>query len=353
MPPRMSRFSHALTLLPVALVASTLVALGGSAAQPALTSASSTLVAAKQSSGAWPRKQRSDTVKPAGRATVHVATLNLKNTMSQSGVTHDIRQVINKGGPSVIGFQERGGSKGQMLRALPKHWSLVMPTGRSGTDLNPIAFDRRVWKLKNSFSSLLTNNTWRRNRGNIAIDQYAVVANLKHRITGQVVRAASFHMPPEIHSRSGAPRYGPRVEAFWRMAGSVDRLGRRTPQGVQFLAMCDCNVAASRDNTDKLLRGKIIRPLDLVTNYDVRAPTRGKTIDYVMTPRDDNFDIVDAIKLDGGLVTDHPAIVTKLKESKAAYRERTTYEVASLFLTREQQDQAAQSEPVEAEPAQP
>ncbi|CAN5442316.1 hypothetical protein BH11ACT8_BH11ACT8_27390 [soil metagenome] len=281
--------------------------------------------------------KRADTERVDSRATVHVATLNLKSSLSQSAVAHDIHQVISQGGPSVIGFQERGGSRAQMLAALPSSWTLVMPSNKSGTDLNPVAFDSRVWELRNSFPSLLTDHTWRRSRGNIAIDQYAVVANLRHRETGQTIRAVSFHMPPSIHSRSGGPNYGlrPRVEAFWRMAASVDRLAKATPDTAQFVAMCDCNVGVQRDSTNKLLEGKVIEPLDLVTNYDVRDTTKGMSIDYVMTPRDETFALVDAVKINGGLITDHPAIVSKLKESKSAYRDRTLVDVAGLLFARE------------------
>jgi len=263
----------------------------------------------------------------SGRADFRVATLNLKNTLGSAAVAHDIRLVINAGDPSIIGFQERGGSKQAMLAALPAHWALKMPTNHSGSDLTPIAFDTRIWKARKSWASLLTGDTWRRARGNVAIDQYAVVALLEHRETGHVVRVASFHMPSQIHNKStGGPNFGQldRVHAFWRMAASVRRLAPRTRNpGLQFVAVCDCNVSETRDVTELLVRGKITKPLDLATNYSAEEAGKRRSIDYVMAQRDKNFRIVGWESIDGGLITDHPAVVATFREGKGAWHERT------------------------------
>ena len=247
-----------------------------------------------------------------------VATLNLKNTMGRAAVAADVRRVIDRGGASVIGFQERGGSRAAMRAALPRHWALRMPRSRSGTDLNPIAFDKRVWRARNSWPALLAEDTWRRHSGRVAIDQYAVVAQLEHRRSGHLIRAASFHMPSEIHNRrSGGPnwRREQRVEAFWRMARHVRRLARRTPDRAQFVAMCDCNVKASRDRSDKLLRGKITRPLRLESNYSAAGADNSWQVDYVMGERLADFRIV-ASRSITDLRTDHPAVIAKFRKRR-------------------------------------
>ena len=73
-----------------------------------------------------------------------MATLNLRKGMRVEGMRHDIRQVIG-GGASVVGFQERLFSRPALRAALPKSWTLLMPSGPTGTDDNPIAFDKDVW----------------------------------------------------------------------------------------------------------------------------------------------------------------------------------------------------------------
>lgn len=260
------------------------------------------------------------------RAQVQIATFNLLNTLSPASVTHDIRRLIDLGGPSIIGFQERGGSKRAMKAALPADWRLVMPRDKPGTDLNPIAFDQSVWRHLQSRPALLTDHTWRRSPGNVAVDQYAVVVKLKHRQSGRIIRMANFHMPSEIHNKqTGGPnfRLRDRVEAFWRMSASVRKLAETTPSAAQFVATCDCNVRADLDRTDQLIDGKITDPEMLRTNYDVEAPGQRRSIDYVMTERREALRLKSWVYLDeGGFYTDHPAVIGKLKESRGSFRDR-------------------------------
>lgn len=270
--------------------------------------------------------KRADTDRSKRRARVRIATFNLRNTLSPASVSHDIRRLINLAGPTAIGFQERSGSKHAMKAALPSHWRLVMPRDKPGNDLNPIAFDQRVWRHLQSRPALLTDHTWRRNRGNMAVNQYAVVAKLKHRETGRIIRMANFHMPSEVHNKgTGGPNYRlrDRVEAFWRMSASVRKLADKTPKSAQFVATCDCNVRADLDRTDQLIRGKVTDPERLRTNYDVEAPGKRRSIDYVMTDRRAALRLKSWVYLDeAGFRTDHPAVIGTLKESKASFRDR-------------------------------
>ncbi len=245
---------------------------------------------------------------PAGR--FGVATLNLRKGMRVAGMRHDIRPVIG-GGASVIGFQERLFSRPALRAALPKDWTLLMPKGPTGTDDNPIAFDKDVWKLEKTWSVLLTGTTWRRYSGRIAHDQYGVAAVLRHRASGHVIRSVSFHLPNHLHNRrTGGPNYANRrgVEAMWRMASRIRSLEQDTPDAHQFVAMCDCNVTANRDTTDDLVRGRITRPLRLETNYSADDHRRGSGIDYVMAERHSDFRIR-SFHSYRHLVTDHPGIV--------------------------------------------
>jgi hypothetical protein len=247
-----------------------------------------------------------------------VASLNLKNTMSRGAIARDINEVIREARPSVIGFQERGGTRRAMRAALPAHWALRMPTNRAGTDLNPIAFNKRVWKPGGSWPIALATKTWRRNTGKIAIDQYGVVSTLRHRHSGHVIRAISFHMPSEIHNRrSGGPNWHhrDRVEAFWRMAGNVRDLARSAPKRVQFIAMCDCNVNASRDLSDQLVRGRISGPLRLESNYSAGGRRPGWQVDYVLGERRAPYRIVNWQTITD-LNTDHPAVITKFRKRR-------------------------------------
>ena len=243
-----------------------------------------------------------------------VVSVNVRHTLPRDAVIHDVRAVIRRAKPSLIGFQERGGSKPVLRAALPDHWGLVMPNRRrSATDNNPIAYDTRVWSRLDGRARVLTKRTWRRSNGRWAGTQYAVVAELQHRETGHTVRAVSFHMPPRIHDlRSGGPnwRLQDRVEAFWRMAAAVRDLARTTPPGTQFIAMCDCNVHFHRDRTPLLVRGKLARPLRLEHNYSAGRRGPGRQIDYVMAQRRAPFRIVDGWALHG-LRTDHPAVLAR------------------------------------------
>lgn len=239
-----------------------------------------------------------------------VATLNLRKGMRVAGMRHDIGRVLD-GGASVVGFQERLFSRPALRASLPKSWTLLMPSGPTGTDDNPIAFDRDVWKLQRTWSALLTGTTWRRYAGQIAHDQYGVVAVLRHRASGHVIRAVSFHLPNHLHNRrTGGPNYANRrgVEAMWRMAHRVRSLGDGAPEAHQFVAMCDCNVTENRDTTDHLVTGRITTPLRLESNYSAAGRNGGSGIDYVMGERDSDFRIR-SYRAYRNLVTDHPGIV--------------------------------------------
>ncbi len=251
---------------------------------------------------------RERTSGPAGR--FHVATLNLRKGMRVAGMRHDIGRVLD-GGASVIGFQERLFSRPALRASLPKSWTLLMPSGPTGTDDNPIAFDKRVWELQRTWPVLLTGKTWRRQTGRVAHDQYGVVAVLRHRASGHVIRSVSFHLPNHLHNRrTGGPNYANRggVQAMWRMAHRIRALGQAAPEGHQFVAMCDCNVTADRDTTDALLRGRIIKPLGLKSNYAVKGRGPGSGIDYVLAERGEPFRIK-TYRSYTDLVTDHPGVV--------------------------------------------
>ncbi len=252
-------------------------------------------------------RSRAAAAGPAKRFSV--ATLNLRGGMRVAGMRHDIGQVIG-GGASVVGFQERLSSRPALRASLPTSWTLLMPSGPTGTDDNPIAFDKNVWDLQQTWPVLLTGKTWRRYSGRIAHDQYGVVAVLRHRASGHVIRAVSFHLPNHLHNRhTGGPNYANRrgVEAMWRMAHRIRLLDENAPEGHQFVAMCDCNVTENRDTTDALVKGRITRPLALETNYSADAHN-GSGIDYVMAERDSDFRI-DSFRSYRHLVTDHPGIV--------------------------------------------
>ena len=250
---------------------------------------------------------------PAGRFSV--ATLNLRKGMRVPGMRHDINRVLS-GGASVIGFQERLFSRPALRASLPKSWTLLMPDGPTGTDDNPIAFDKDVWKLEKTWSALLTGKTWRRQTGRIAHDQYGVVAVLRHRASGHVIRAMSFHLPNHLHNRrTGGPNYRNRggVTAMWRMAARVRYIARDAPEAHQFVGLCDCNVTENRDTTDHLVKGRITRPLRLETNYTGRKG--GSGIDYVMGERASDFRIR-SFRSYRKLVTDHPGIVATFKRKR-------------------------------------
>ena len=253
------------------------------------------------------------TSKKKERRGFRIATLNLNHTLSRRQMRADILKMINTRHPTVIGFQERRDTRRAMRAALPEHWALRMPVKKPGTDDNPIAFDTRVWKSKHSWPRLLAGKTWRRNSGQTAIDQYGVVTVLEHRKTGHKVRAISFHMPNLIHNRStGGPNYREpqRLGAFWRMAASVREVGKSTPKDQQFVALCDCNVTESKDNSSKLVRGKITRPLKLENNYSAAGYKLGWRIDYVMSQRSARYRIA-GWKVMHRLHTDHPGVVTR------------------------------------------
>jgi hypothetical protein len=239
-----------------------------------------------------------------------VATLNLKKGMRVAGMRHDIAQVLD-GDASVIGFQERLFSRPALRAALPKSWTLLMPKGPTGTDDNPIAFDKKVWEVEKTWAPLLTGTTGRRYSGRIAHDQYGVAAVLRHRKTGHTIRALSFHLPNHLHNRrSGGPNYANRrgVEAMWRMASRIRSIEEDTPDAPHFVAMCDCNVTANRDTTDNLVKGRITKPLRLETNYSADKHRRGSGIDYVMGERASDFRI-HSFHSYRNLVTDHPGVV--------------------------------------------
>jgi len=72
--------------------------------------------------------------------------------------------------------------------------------------------------------------------------------------------------------------------------------------------MCDCNVTASRDTTDALLKGRIIKPLRLKSNYAVKGRGPGSGIDYVLAERRAAFRIA-SYRSYTDLATDHPGVV--------------------------------------------
>jgi hypothetical protein len=250
------------------------------------------------------------------RSNFRIATLNLVHTLGPAAVRHDVRKMIATRRPTVIGFQERRDTKRVLRAALPDHWALRMPTTADGTDDNPIAFDKRVWKEKHSWPRLLAKRTWRRNTGQQAIAQHGVVTVLKHRGTGHVIRAVSFHMPNLIHNRAtGGPNWSERerLGTFWRMSDNLRELARATPKKHQFVALCDCNVTESRDHSRQLVKGQITRPLGLENNYSAAGYRFGWRIDYVMAERRSPFRIVDW-KVMHDLRTDHPGVVTRFRK---------------------------------------
>jgi hypothetical protein len=265
-------------------------------------------------SPAQAREDSASSTRAAGKLPVRfsVATLNLRKGMRVAGMRHDIGRVMS-GGPSVIGFQERLFSRPALRASLPKSWTLLMPKGPTGTDDNPIAFDKRVWKLEKTWAALLTGKTWRRQTGQVAHDQYGVVAVLRHRRTGHTIRAVSFHLPNHLHNRrTGGPNYRNMggVRAMWRMASRIRDLKDGARPRHQFVGMCDCNVTENRDLTDNLVKGRITEPLRLETNYSGRKG--GSGIDYVMAERKSPYRI-DSFQMYRRLVTDHPGIVATFR----------------------------------------
>lgn len=277
------------------------------------------LVAALSPAQASSSSARSGAGQAAARGVTpgfQVASLNLAKGMSVREVRADFRNVVGHTNTSVIGFQERLFSRKLMRKALPKHWRLLMARkGPTGVDDNPIAFNMRKWKLKNSWVKKLSGHDWNRNSGRTAHDQYGMVGVLKHRKTKHVIRVISFHLPPGIHNRStGGPnwRYDQRVKAAWDMAATVRKVKRRAPKRQQFIAACDCNVTHSKDTTDKLVKGKVTGPLRLATNYSVGGYRPGWRIDYVMAERRSPFQMK-GWRSFRDLNTDHPGIVARFK----------------------------------------
>jgi hypothetical protein len=269
-------------------------------------------------SSAAAQKQAQDKTQKKKTSGYRIATLNLENGMSARSMRHDVLKVIGTRHPTVIGFQERRDSRPALRAALPKGWALRMPVTAPGTDDNPIAFDKRVWKVKYSWPRLLAKHTWHRNSGQEAIDQYGVVVVLQHRRSGHTIRAISFHMPNLIHNRStGGPNWAERerLGAFWRMAANVREVARSTPKGQQFVALCDCNVTESRDRSGALVKGQLTRPLGLENNYSAAGYHFGWRIDYVMAERRSKYRIA-SWRVLHELRTDHPAVVTRFKKKR-------------------------------------
>lgn len=298
--------------LSVAAVA-LLLAAGLLAALSPAQAASSTAATVASTSAA------STAARPAaarGRPGFQIASLNLEKGMSVRAVRQDFRNVVRHTNTSVIGFQERLFSRKLMRKALPKHWRLIMARkGPTGVDDNPIAFNMRKWKFKNSWVKALSAHDWRRDSGRVAHDQYGMVGVLKHRKTGHVIRVISFHLPPGIHNRrTGGPnwRYPDRVRATWKMSRTIRKVKRRAPKRQQFVAACDCNVTHSKDTGDQLVKGKITGPLRLATNYSVGGYRPGWRIDYVMAERRSRFRLK-AWRSFRDLNTDHPGIVGVFK----------------------------------------
>ena len=235
--------------------------------------------------------------------------------MRVAGMRHDIAQVLD-GDASVIGFQERLFSRPALRAALPKSWTLLMPKGPTGTDDNPIAFDkRRLGRLetdlgappdRHDLAALLRSDRPRPvRRGGRA------PATAK---TGHTIRALSFHLPN--HLRQPPLRVAPTTPTVAASEADVAdgqpdplRSRRTRPTRTSSSAMCDCNVTANRDTTDDLVKGRITRPLRLETNYSADQHRRGSGIDYVMGERDSDFRHPLLRTPTGHLVTDHPGVV--------------------------------------------
>jgi hypothetical protein len=248
--------------------------------------------------------------------TFRVATLNLVEGESEAGVRHDIMTAIRGYGAAVLGMQERRTTKRMLRRILPSYWALAMQVGANGMDENPIAWNTRVWQVKQTWLRTLALRTYRRDNGRMAHAQYGTVAVLQNRRTGHVIRAISFHMPPSVQNRAtGGPNwsYPDRVETFWRMAKQLRTLAEGTPAGHQFVALCDCNVTESRDTTDLLVKGKVSRPLNLQSQYAAAGYRQGWRIDYVMAQKNRSFTIRNWWSL-GNLYTDHPGVVAELAQ---------------------------------------
>lgn len=243
-----------------------------------------------------------------------LATLNLHNSLGPAGIRHDIRRIAGTGA-SVIGLQERRDTKRMIRRALPAGWRLYMPTTSPGTDDNPIIWNDRVWELKRAWPRLLAQRTWPR-AGHMAITQYAVVTVLEHRRTGHTIRAASFHMPNRLQTRSGGPNWGEkmRLAAFWRMADNLTNLAQGTPETDQFVALCDCNVSWGRDWSRYLVKGNLTKRLGLENNYTVGGKKSGWQIDYVMAKKDRAFQMLDW-RVVHDLHTDHPGVVALFRQA--------------------------------------
>jgi hypothetical protein len=254
------------------------------------------------------------TTKPRPRPTpdFKIAQLNLHNSMGTDGMRHDIRKMIGAGA-TVIGMQERRGTKRMVRSALPDHWRLAMPTTKDGTDDNPVAWNTRVWRLKRAWPRLLAAKTWYRDGyGKQAVQQYAVVAVLRHRRSGHVIRTASLHMPSQIQTKAGGPNWSQRdrVEAFWRMARNLRGAIANTPAGQQFITTCDCNVSWGRDNSKDLLKGRVTRPESLMSNYSEGGKKTGWQIDYVLAQRRKPY-VIKSWSVHHGLRTDHPGVVAR------------------------------------------
>lgn len=241
-----------------------------------------------------------------------IASLNLHNQLGPRAVRHDIRTVI-RNGASVIGMQERRGTRPMVKRALPDHWRLAMPTTADGTDDNPVAWNSRVWRAHRSWPRVLAKKTWWRDGyGKMAIHQYAVVVVLEHRTSGHRIRVASFHMPSRIQRRDGGPNWKQRdrVEASWRMSRNLRNLASNTPAGQQFTATCDCNVSHGRDWSKHLTKGKITRPIPMMNQYTEVGKKTGWQIDYVMTRRKRPY-VITSWRVLHDLKTDHPSPIVR------------------------------------------
>ena len=248
------------------------------------------------------------------------------------GMRHDIGQVLG-GGASVIGFQERLFSRPALRARLPKSWTLLMPSGPTGTDDNPIAFDKRVWELEKTWPALLTGTTWRRRTGQIAHDQYGVVAVLRHRRSGHVIRAVSFHLPNHLHNRrTGGPNYANRAGVAGDVAdgrrGSASSPRTRPPR----TSSSRCATATSpRTGTPPTTSSRAGSPGRCAWRPTTAVAAGGSGIDYVMGERDSDFRI-DSFESYRRLVTDHPGIVATFTRVALRRRAGRTGPVASVTL---------------------
>ena len=216
------------------------------------------------------------------------------------------------GGASVVGFQERLFSQ---ARPACGPAEVVDPADAERTDRHgrqPDRLRQGVWKLEKTWSALLTGTTWRRYTGQ---DRPRPVRRgggaqapeeRSHHPGGELPPAQPPAQPPHAVGPTAPTAAGSRRCGGWPAGSAPSK--ENAPEEHQFVAMCDCNVTENRDTTGLLVKGRIIKPLRLETNYSARGRGPGSGIDYVMGERDSDFRIA-SYRSYTDLVTDHPGVV--------------------------------------------